>query len=323
MNDDSFFSKKGQRKVSSFIGQELLYDYMTGELDPERKKAVEDFARANKEAQMDMQKILNGMQYAEKLSQTKVSEALISKISQPSSYSQVLLQKIRFEEWSPALKMGIEASVVALGITIFAVLIPWHKLMDLKIGSNEIVLTEVENEKVPVTVSESETSSKESETFPDEGGPTPTTTTTLRLAAVAAVIPTTTTLTTTTTMAVAQKNPPAEKPTSTAVPVVAAEEKRQGELFRGTIEVTNVPAITPKLVERITELGARKAGQVELGWSKNGDSSYFHFTMPEGRYEELKALFIEFGDLQIQKEKHERVMPEGILRVIITVDEKK
>lgn len=324
-SNEGFFSKKGQRKVSSFIGQELLYDYMTGALDAERKKAVEEFARSNKEAQMDMQKILFGLQYSEKLSQTRISEALIAKVSQPSSYSEVLLEKIRFQEWSPALKMGIEATVVALGITIFAVLIPWHKLMDLRIGSNDVVLTEVEKENSNVLVAESETTSKEGVEFPDEGGPTPPpTATTIPIAATKlAVTPTTTSTLVTTTTQVVAKNSPAPKPQAAAAPVAATEEKRQGELYRGTIRITNVPAVTPKLVEKVTELGGRKAGQVELGWSKNGDSSYFHFTMPESRYEELKAFFAEYGELKIAKETHERVMPEGILRVIITVDEKK
>jgi len=73
---------------------------------------------------------------------------------------------------------------------------------------------------------------------------------------------------------------------------------------------------------KVQELGGRKAGQVELGWFK-GDSSYFHFTMPESRYEELQEFFKEYGQLSIQQEAHERVMPEGIRRIIITVYEKK
>jgi hypothetical protein len=325
MSDEKLFSKKGQRQVSSFIGQELLYDYMTGQLDDERKKAVEDFARSNKDAQANIQKIQNGMSYADKLSQTQVSEALLTKVNMPSTYSQVLLQKIRFEEWSPALRLSLEALVVALGITVFALLIPWHKLMDLKVGSKDVVLTEVAKEGSTLAVSEPEATSKE-DTFPDEGAPTPTTTT-LKMAATAAVTDSTsttsstpTTTVTTTTMKVVKNSPPAE---FSAATVSAGDEKRQGELWRGEIKVTNVPAITPKLVEKILELGGRKAGQVELGWSKNGDSSYFHFTMPENHFEELKNLFGEYGALKIKKEKHERVMPEGILRIIITVDEKK
>jgi hypothetical protein len=314
MNDENFFSKKGQRKVSTFIGQELLYDFVTGQLDMERKKSVDDFIRSNREAQSNIQKIQNGLSYSEKLSQTQVSEALLAKVNLPSNYSQVLLQKIRFEEWSPAFRLSLEALVVALGITIFAVLIPWHKLMDLKVGSKEVVLTEMNRDTAaPVAVAEREAGSKE-DTFPDEGAASVPTTTTI--AAVAAV--------TTTTVKVAAVAPTTTTLKSAAVISPApVDKKAQGELWRGEILVTNVPAITPKLVEKILELGGRKAGQVELGWSKNGSSSYFHFTMPESRFEELKTLFAEYGSLKMKKEKHERIMPEGILRLIITVDEKK
>jgi hypothetical protein len=145
------------------------------------------------------------------------------------------------------------------------------------------------------------------------------------------VTTTTTTLVTTTTSAIAKtpttlpKPAPVEKAASTAVAVATAspDEKRQGELYRGVVAVTNVNATSQKLVEKIKELGGRKAGQVELGWNKNGDSAYFHFTMPASQYDELLAAIQEYGNLKIQKEKHERVMPEGIMRLIITVDEKK
>ncbi len=52
-------------------------------------------------------------------------------------------------------------------------------------------------------------------------------------------------------------------------------------------------------------------------------TAYFHFTMPENNYQQMTDAFKEYGQLKIAKEKHERIMPEGIVRVIITVDEKK
>jgi hypothetical protein len=122
-----------------------------------------------------------------------------------------------------------------------------------------------------------------------------------------------------TTLPAAPPPPPAPEK---AKPTAGTAEKKMGVLYRGTISVTNIQAVTPKLVEKVQELGGRKAGQVELGWFK-GDSSYFHFTMPESRYEELQEFFKEYGKLTIQQEAHERVMPEGIRRIIITVYEKK
>ncbi|PIS10710.1 MAG: hypothetical protein COT73_07910 [Bdellovibrio sp. CG10_big_fil_rev_8_21_14_0_10_47_8] len=111
--------------------------------------------------------------------------------------------------------------------------------------------------------------------------------------------------------------PPADEDKTTA-----ADSKRQGFLYRGSIEITNVQAVTPKLVDKVSELGGRKAGNVELGWSR-GSGAYFHLTIPELKYEELKAAFSQYGELKITKEKHDRVMPEGIIRIIITVEEKK
>jgi hypothetical protein len=34
-------SKKGQRQMTAFTGNELLYDYLVGSLDDDRKKSVE------------------------------------------------------------------------------------------------------------------------------------------------------------------------------------------------------------------------------------------------------------------------------------------
>jgi hypothetical protein len=319
MNEDNFFSKKNQRIISSFIGQGLLYDYLTNTLDPERKKSVEDFLRANPEAQMDAQKIQNALKYTEKLAQTEIAAELLEKVAVSASYGQNVMNKIRFDEWSPALKMALEGTVVALGITTLAVLIPWHKVMDLMFGSREVILAEVEKapaEQIASDLESNTSSTKESETFPDEGTPT---TTTLKTAAVTMVATVSTTTSSSTTMTMPPS--PAEE-SERAAGVVAASEKRTGVLYRGIINVTNVKAVTPKLVEKVQELGGRKAGQVELGWFK-GDSSYFHFTMPESRYQELQEFFQEYGQLTIKQEAHERVMPEGIRRIIITVYEKK
>ncbi len=326
MSDESFFSKKNQRIMTAFIGQGLLYDYMTGALDPERRKSVEDYVRSSPEAQQDIQKIKSGMSYAEKLRGLEVSPELLEKMTVSSSYTHSLLDKVRFDEWSPALKMAIEGTIVALGITTFAILIPWHKVMDLKFGSRQIILTEVDKAPNAVAVAEKETPGKEAETFPDEGSAAVTTTTLSVTVTMPAPTP---------PVAVAQNSPekkaptpPATLPAATVTPAtekakpVANAEKKTGVLYRGTIYVTNIQAVTPKLVEKVQELGGRKAGQVELGWFK-GDSSYFHFTMPESRYNDLQDFFKEYGTLSIQQEAHERIMPEGIRRIIITVYEKK
>ena len=115
-----------------------------------------------------------------------------------------------------------------------------------------------------------------------------------------------------------------KKETAPAVQPVAKTKDAIGGgfLYRGTLKTTNVEATTPKLIEFLAQAGGRKAGQVPLGWKKE-QGSYFHFTIPEAKYGELEAFFREYGTLVITKERHERVMPEGIIRLIIDVDEKE
>ncbi len=86
--------------------------------------------------------------------------------------------------------------------------------------------------------------------------------------------------------------------------------------------MVNLDATTEKFIEKINSLGGRKAGEVALGWKK-AEGSYFHFTIPEAKYDELTKYLLEYGQLRITKEKHERAMADGIIRLIITVNEAK
>lgn len=334
MDNGNFYSKKGQRKLSSFVGQELLYDYISEQLDPERHKAVEEFLKENREAQGDVQKINNGISYVGRLAETVVSQALLEKVETPSNYFQTVQARLRFEEWPVGLKLGLEAMVVALGITSVAVLVPWHKIMSLRTHTENVVLTEVAHETVKKTteVEAGDAVKEQPAAFQDEGV----------VVSKPNIVdenevskPNTPVSAPATTAAVAAKPvtpppktpaPESKKPVATAAAAATDTTEKDGKhigfLYRGSMSVTNVSAVSPKMVEKLTALGSRKAGEVELGWKK-GNGSYFHFTVPESKYEEVLAVFNQYGQLKIQKERHERVMPEGIIRLIVTVDEKK
>ncbi|WP_413289665.1 hypothetical protein [Bdellovibrio sp. HCB337] len=326
-------SKKGQRQVTPFTGNELLYDYMSGILDDERRKAVEAHLESSREAQLDFQKIQIGQQYSEKMKQITVSHALHERLSAPSSYLSVLFKKSRFDQWPVGLKWGLEALVVVFVIVTVLTVAPWEKVMKLRLstGSSDVVMTELNKSATvsknlsdaPVTV--------ETPQFVDEGikkEPTEAT----APAVVAKTSPTP--MATATPVAKATPTPVAQKsPAKVAAATATQEEESEentdsnksntGYLYRGGIAVTNLDAVGPKITEKIVELGGRKAGEVELGWQKTPGSAYFHFTIPEAKYEELQAFLSGYGTAKIGKEKHPRVMPDGIIRLIITVDEAK
>lgn len=304
-------SKKGKREISPFIGHELLYDYLSGSLDKERRAVIEDHVKFSRDAQLDLTKIQNGQSYAERLGDTIVSQPIIAQISTTSSYFSVLMQKSNFDKWPQGLKWGLEALVVVLGIVILLSVTPWQKVMQLGIGSGskEVVLAEVSKTGTTATTS---ADAEDKPEFVDEGVKEAT------KELVAAKVP--------------EKTPAPEK--AIAATVVAKNEKPTAEppsvtavsggfLYRGEIAVTNIEVVGPKITEKINELGGRKAGSVELGWKKTANSMYYHFTIPEAKYQDLMGFLATYGKPKISKEKHPRVMPDGIVRMIVTVDEAK
>jgi hypothetical protein len=313
MNNDFFFSKKGQRQLSQFVGQELIYDYFVGSLDEGRKKAVEDFLKQNPDANKDFQKIRNGIQYADQLALIKVSEPLFDKISAPASFIQMIIQKIRFDEWHPALRGAFEAAIIATGVSLVAVFVPWHQVMEIKLADQDFILTEVSRNETRPRGSEQEVANKDQEIFPYEAE-TVTTTTTVPIVKASLPLPTVPQL------AAVAVSAPVEK--AERVEETVGGAKLTGFLFRGSLHLVNPQVVAPKLAEKITDLGGRKAGEVELGWMR-GTGAYFHFTIPEDKYAELETILKEYGEYKVQKERHGRTMPKGIIRLIITAEDKK
>lgn len=309
-------SKKAQREISPFFGHEMLYDYLCGNLDKDRRSAVEDHVKFSRDAQLDLAKIQEGQQYAEKLSQTVVSQPIITQINTPTSYFSVLLKKSNFDRWPQGVKWGLEALVVVLAIVTVLTVTPWEKVMQVGVtsGSREVVLAEISKDEAPAIVEEKpefiDEGVKEKEAESEAAAhPAPPTTPARSAPATPSPTP---------APSVQAK---VEKPGTEVVnaPVVAGG----GFLYRGEIAVTNVDAARIKITEKINELGGRKAGSVELGWKKTPTSSYYHFTIPEAKYQDLVTFLSSYGKAKLVKEKHPRVMPDGIVRLIITVDEAK
>lgn len=300
-------SKKNQREISPFIGHELLYDYLMSALDPDRRAAVEDHVKFSRDAQLDLNKIENGLKYAEQLSATRVSEPIIAQINAPSSYLNVLMQKSNFDKWPQGLKWGLEALVVVGVIVIFLSVTPWQKALQLGqvTSSKEVVLAEVSKSETAQVI-------EEKPEFVDEGVKEAAKSLAPEQPPVAAVTP-------------------KPLPTPTGVATTKAEKTAEaatvavsgGFLYRGALSATNIETIGPKIAARIQQLGGRKAGSVELGWKKTGESMYYHFTIPEAKYPELLTYLEAYGKPRFAKEKHPRVMPDGIVRLIFTLEESK
>lgn len=335
-------AKNGQREVSHFVGQELLFDYLIDKLDPIRKKAVSDHVKFSREAQLDLEKMQLGLQYVDQLARTNVSNSVLEEISEPTTYVTELFKKTRFDKWPTGVKWGLEALVIVGVIVTVLVAVPWDKMMNALPGrgSEDIILAEVSRNGGDTQVGAVE----EPGQFQDEGIKT---SAPLQAAQEAqkeidakkaeqlAAKPTTSGTPTSLTGLDKKAEDAAKKaPINAANTAVAAtsgaalpkgipEAQSGGFLFRGDLSVTNLDAGVPKLTSKIEELGGRKAGDVSLGWRKGPASAYFHFTIPAAKYADLAQFMANYGKLRLSKEKHPRVMPDGIIRLIITAEEAK
>lgn len=102
-------------------------------------------------------------------------------------------------------------------------------------------------------------------------------------------------------------------------PPAAKEAKAEGGLFRGTLTVKDLELSNTKILKKITSLGAKKAGEVELGWMKTNKMAYYHYTIPEKNIEQANQFFKELGSLDIKHENHPRVIAAGSRRFIIEI----
>lgn len=308
------FSKKEKREISDFIGQELLYDYLFDQLDVERRQAVEKKLSQSPELKAELEKIKLASSYVQKFQETQILSQLEDDIREPSTYFWVLFQKMRIQDWPRSVQILLEGLLIGGLAIALIVTIPWGKILDLKtkLESTSVTLTEISrvNHTDPdrEVVGPEATTNKQTIIYDDENkqNSSPKLEPTPKLAAIEA------------------PKKPAESQPKTETKEISAEPttKRQGFLFRGKLIATNSLMISSKVSEYLNQNGGRKAGEVELGWKK-GDGYYFHFTIPEAKQKEAQEYLKSLGSFSIQKEPHPRIMPDGIIRLIITVEEKK
>ncbi len=297
------------RKLSRFLCQELLYDYETGQLDAERVEAVEAYLPTCKETQKELELLRAGLEFTASLSRSSVSVPMVEKLRNTKGWWNRTYQRLNWNNWTDWMKWGAEGLVVASVVAFLVIVIPWHRVVDtLSFKASWKELQTVEVRPQPAEVDEmGDGSAKQEELRPDgfkiehqdilQAGP-------------------------------------AETPVTTEVISSEAEEAEETEeakepkespsappsfVYRAAMNLAQVDAATEKIRDKIIELGGKKAGQVELGW-RRGESSYFHFSLPEENYETLLESLRTLGPVRIYKDPHSRVMPKGTIRIILDVD---
>ena len=96
MSDLESLSVKGGRELSAFMAQELLYDYVCGNLDSERMQAMARHLEIHRDLSLEAQRIKRGLDYLKLLGASQVQEEFVQRITVPTTLFQVVLQKTKF-----------------------------------------------------------------------------------------------------------------------------------------------------------------------------------------------------------------------------------
>jgi hypothetical protein len=311
------------RELTTFLCREMLYDYLTKNLDEDRRAAVERFLATSPELQSELQLLGLAERYCQDLSKTRVTSAHIEELKTIKSATAVVVNRLRWVNWPETLRWATQALVVSSMVALLAVVIPWNKI-NLRFPKRvNAPISQNIPAPVPVPVESA---------APAPVAPVPAAAP--AAAPVAASAPAPAPVETT---AIVASTPPSELTESDKTLAKNTEEEEEAEtdkgapktvqlhgmLFRMMMNINNAEGLTPEITEKILKMGGEKAGQVKLGWRKNHpNGSYYHFKMPEENYSELVKTLGAYGPVRIYKSPHGRVMPPGQIRIILFVQDK-
>ncbi len=316
------------------MAQEMLTDYAYGRLDQDRKMALDDFMQTNPEIRHELKLILEADKYCAHLAKTEISKKFLNELQQVRSFGETTFVRLRWKNWPEMAKWTVEALLISVAVAIAAIMVPWDQIHLPKPDKTNVIVTravvppspEVKPPAAPtvapvlakppgVAVALPMSAAKTVATPP--AAPTQ----------VVAVLPApsaTTTVPKPSHPSLAVATPVAKLDDESATDEVKqGGREMKGMLYRVLLDLDNSDSYAIEIKDKLLALGAEKAGKVELGWRKKGPKgNYYHFTLPEKSYSRLLTTLGVYGPVRIFKNSHERVMPEGQIRIILWVEDK-
>jgi hypothetical protein len=124
--------RRFRRKLTPFLCQEMLYDYVVGGLDEDRRADVEAFLPTDPTTQRALDDIEAGLEYVDQLADTRVSEDLIIKLQSAESLLSMVRKYLDWEEWSDGVRWSATAVATSVLIAGLVSVIPWEQLPRFK-----------------------------------------------------------------------------------------------------------------------------------------------------------------------------------------------
>lgn len=313
-----------RKKLSKFICKELLYDYVTGALDPIRKSQVDKYLKEDADGRQELDAIETSLRYTAQLKKITLSQPYLNE-----------LRRTYEKEGNTfyVKKMGIraaQASGVLVMLGLFYLYFPAEQIINyFKRDPNKIIIAEIQTTGKPQDIinpaeigedepesllnPEDESVAKGPET--SEGEEQEVKLSPEQEKALKAELEKQEAEQRVAAQTEAQKpvepvpSPEAKRP----------EHKASGFVYRAFLVTDKRDEAADAIVQRIESLGGQKAGSVLIGWAKPNGNRYFHFTMTEANFEILRAYLNTITPVEVEKSPHPRIMPAGQVRMILEV----
>lgn len=335
-----------EREISEFICQEMLYEHFAGLLDPQRKKAVEEFLRKSETSQLEYQKLLRGVEFCARMNGVRLKPGALKDFSVKSVSFEKILGKGHWKNWPESLRHFTQATAVAAMTAFLVTLLPWEKIpvfseqeadrtIELvKIGMTprqephgEVADAGHEHDEEGVEVSfevspEEQIAVHEVQDEPSEQAApevtdvsAPTSSASVGEEDAAGVL-----------AKADEEVTPSQERGAVAVEEKSLQEETsddprfQGFVYRVTMNLDELDKKSDLIAEKIRSMGGKKAGKVDLGWKTKG-GRYFHFSLPENQQMEVISYLKSFGTVKLSKDAHRRVMPKGLVRFILWIED--
>lgn len=285
------------RDLSDFVAHELLLDYCEGRLDSDRHKAIEKMIKENPEIKEKVMQMKSALDFCQSLSALQFSEKFLHESASHKGRIHGVLHRLSWSSWPDSLRWSSEAFLISCFVALLFFATPWGEILESRKIFQTRLLTSSKTSVVPKVQPVGAPAVQVVEKEPEAKRPEPT-----QAAPIVAAAPSPT---------------QAPQPTTKPKPKAATTSY----LHRVIMKSANIKAKTPALVAKLKQMGAAKAGQVEIGWRKE-NGNYFHFTIPDQNYNELIKLLSQYGAVRVYKNPHPRVLAENTMRFIVWIEDR-
>ncbi len=333
-----------ERKLSSFVGSELLLDFVEGKLDGDRKAAIQKSIKEQTRIKENVEQLEEAIHFCNELSELKLTDEFVQDVEDHRGKIAGFLHKLSWSSWPDSLKWSSEAFLVSCFVAVVVFATPWRKAIEFRqYLKNSFLVSEQLKPQKEISISKDlEKANVVALNTKQEPEPALIQETPVKLAAPTAKPTLEPTIAPTTAPTIKPTSAPTPKPTAmpkaapvavvaaaptlsptvvpTAVPTESPKVAKNSFLHRVTMRVENIESKADQLAAQIIGLGGIKGGNVRIGWRKE-NGNYFHFTIPEENYAELIKTLSQYGLVTVYKNPHPRVLPEGVLRFIVWIED--